>query len=496
MEIKEIKDLESALKAIASLLAEIAELQRQLTWFQRQVFGAKSERLLPQPDNTPSLFDMAPPAAPEEPQTEAVEAHERKKREKNGWAEMSKELPREEVVIDVPEAEREGMELIGYEISERYARRETCFFIKVIKRAKYAAPKDALRGVVTAPAAGDFLDSASGKTKFDVSFVAGLVADKIENHLPLYRQAEIMAREGVPVNRSTLQSLFAGAARQLEVLYDRQNELIRQCDVIHGDETSIRLLEPGKGKCKRAYMWVKMTGVGPPLISFHFADSRKKEVAEELYKDYYGTLIRDNYVGYEDLAATHAGCWAHVRRKFFDANNAGYSGAERFLNLIRNLYTLEREAKLRSESKDSETALFNERKTARRTSAKLTAEFFMLCLQQQTTEIPSSPLGKAVNYALNQREALERFLKDPRLNIDNNPAENVIRPIALGRKNWLFAGSEAGGKHLAILASFAATCHKNSVNFRRWLESILVKLGETPTDQIDALLPHQYNGAD
>ena len=496
MKTNEINNLDDVLKIINQLQDENAELRRQNEWLKRQLFGQKSEKLKPVNDATPDLFAAESSPVIEPPPTEAVAAHERKKRDKNGWNNMPKDLPREEEIIDVPESEREGMKLIGYEISERFARRETRYFIKVIKRAKYADPADAVRGVITAPAAGDFLDSSSGKTKFDVSFVAGVVADKIENHLPLYRQAEMMAREGVPVNRSTLQSLFSNAAKSLEVLYDRQNELISQCEIIHGDETPIRLLAPGKGKCKKAYLWVKMTGLGPPLVSFHFANSRKKEVAEELYKDYYGTLIRDNYAGYADLKAEHAGCWAHVRRKFFEANEAGYCGAERFLQLIRNLYTLEREAKLRSEVKDSDVALFNERKTARRMSKKLVSEFFEVCLEFQNKEIPSSPLSKAIVYALNQREALENFLTDSRLNIDNNPAENVIRPIALGRKNWLFAGSEAGGKLLAILASFAATCHRNNVNFRRWLEDILVKLSLTSAAQVDSLLPHRWHGDD
>gem|GEM_PF-3230222 len=129
-------------------------------------------------------------------------------------------------------------------------------------------------------------------------------------------------------------------------------------------------------------------------------------------------------------------------------------------------------------------------------AGKLVEEFFEACAKQKAWEVPSSPLAKAVNYALNQQEALEKFLTDPRLNIDNNPAENVIRPLAIGRKNWLFAGNEAGGKHLAVLASFAATCKKNNVHFRAWLEDILLKLGSTPSTQIDSLLPHLWNGAD
>ena len=119
-----------------------------------------------------------------------------------------------------------------------------------------------------------------------------------------------------------------------------------------------------------------------------------------------------------------------------------------------------------------------------------------MCMAIQGGEIPSSPLAKAVNYALNLQEALEKFLEDPCLNIDNNPAENVIRPLALERKNWLFAGNEAGGKHLAMLAGFAAACHKNNVKFRRWLEDIPVKLSITPASEIDSLLPHRWNGTD
>jgi transposase len=424
-----------------------------------------------------------------------VAAHERKTREKCGWNEIPADLPREEVIIDVPEAEREGMELIGYEVSERVARRDTRFFVKVIKRAKYADKSDALRGVVTAPAAGDVLDSASGKTKFDVSFISGVVSDKIENHLPLYRQAEMMAREGLPIHRSTLCHLFGGAAEPLTVLYDRMDELIMAGDIIHADETLTKLLEPGHKKCKTAYVWGRMSGLGPPLIVFHFERSRSKETAQGLYGDYFGTIIRDAYAGYEDLEAGFAACWAHVRRKLFDAWNAGYLEADTGIKIIRQLYLIEAEAKTRAEKKGTETALFQERKTARRPSSSLVRDFFDFCRRQRDQEIPSSPLRKAVNYALNLESALSEFLTNPKLNIDNNPMENMIRPIALGRKNWLFAGSEGGGQHLAILQSFAATCKANQVNFRAWLEDVLLRLSTTPAADIDTLLPHLWQPA-
>jgi len=485
-------ELAEALEIIRQQSATIEQLTAQLAWFQRQLFGAKAEKFVALPDDAPSLPGLESEAPSEPPEPQHIEAHERKVREKFGWDEIPENLPREEVIIDVPEDEREGMELIGYETSERLARRETRYFVIVTKRAKYADKADALRGVKTAPAPGDYFDTPSGKTKFDASFIAGLVSDKIENHLPLYRQAEMMAREGLPMQRSTLCHLFGKTADTLKILYERMDELLLQSEIIHADETPVKLLDPGNKKCKTAYFWCRMSGLGPPLITFHFAGSRSQETANEIYAGYSGTLIRDAYAGYDALDAGFAACWAHVRRKFFDAFNAGYLPADAALKIIRQLYQLEAEAKARAEKKGTEPALFNERKVVRRTSAKLVKEFFETCRRQAEKEVPSSPLGKAIHYALNLEVPLSEFLTNPKLNIDNNPAENAIRPIALGRKNWLFAGSEGGGQHLAILHSFAATCHAHNVNFSSWLEDVLAKLNSTPAAEIDSLLPHLW----
>jgi len=303
----------------------------------------------------------------------------------------------------------------------------------MVKRAKYADKSDALRGVVTAPALGGCFDTASGKTKFDVSFVVGVVADKIENHLPLYRQAEMMAREGLPIHRSSLHQLYGAAAERLSVLYERMDELLLERGIIHADETPIRQLDPGREKCKKTFLWCRMTGVGPPLTVFRFSPSRSKETANALYGNYSGTIIRDAYVGCEDLDAGHAACWAHARRKFFDALEAGYRDAASELDLIRQLYKIEAEAKRRAEKLGTEQALFQERKTARRASACLAESFFDLCRRREGEETPGSPLRKAAAYALRLEKALSLFLEDPRLNLDNNPAENAIRPVAIGR---------------------------------------------------------------
>ncbi len=501
---KEVNTLPQALKIIvdlqdenAKLKCQIGDLNRQLDWFNRQIFGHKSEKLVDLSSNEVFLPGLEPEknSAKSVP-TETVHEHNRKKRETNGWNEIPENLPCEVTTVTDPKAEADGWTLIGYEESKRIARREIRFFVKVIKRAKYANPNNPLDGIITAAMPDEPFGVEGARTKFDSTFVTGIVVDKIENHLPLYRQSEIMSREGLPINRCTLQNLFTRAAKMLNPLYEVMKKLVDESPIVHGDETPVRLQQPGQGKCKTAYIWVKMTAVGPPVVIFHFANSRSQEVAKELYKDYYGTIIRDQYVGYDVLPAEHAGCWAHVRRRFFEAEHAGYSEAKPFLILIREMYACEYHARSRAVGNESEKTLYAERRKVRKDSVKTVAEFFRLAEQIQSTEIPTSPLGKAVNYAIKQRRALELFLHDPRINIDNNPAENVIRPIALGRKNWLFAGSEEGGANLAVLASLAATCHRNNVNFRKWLNHVLIALPDTPISQVGNLLPHLCNGDD
>ena len=301
------------------------DLQQRLDWFLRQFFGQKSEKMLPGPEDESYLpgFEGSQPEKSEEKTTETVHEHERKKREVNGWSEIPPDFPREEVILTNPEAEAQGLKCIGYEISERLARHPSSYYVKVIKRAKYADPEAPLSGVQTACASTDSFGQENGKTKYDISFIVGIVVDKVENHLPLYRQAEIMNREGLMINRSTLQHLFTKTAEFLTPLYERMCIIIDHCEIIHCDETTVRLLVPGNGKSKIAFLWLKMTAIGPPLAVFHFADSRSKEAAENFLRNYLGTIIRDMYSGYDDLPVEHAGCWAHVRRRFFDAEKAG-----------------------------------------------------------------------------------------------------------------------------------------------------------------------------
>ena len=488
MVLPEVTTFDEARQIIREQAEEIEKLSNELAWFKRQMFGSKTEHYIPE-DNTPSLFpEEESPEPSKEVQTATVAEHERKVRQPNALSEIPADLPREERVIDVPEEEREGMILIGYDESERIAFR-TGLYVIHFKRAKYADPSDTLRGVVTAPAPGDVFDSVSGRTRYDASFIAKVVADKVENAIPLERQARMFGNEGLPVAPSTLEDLYKRTADALHPLYERMIEQIMQCDILHADETFIKLMIKGTKKCKQAYLWYRLTGVGPPMIAFHFSPSLSRNVAESLLGNYSGTIIRDSYTAYEKLDCEVACCWAHVRRRFLQAIECGYTKAEAPLKMIQALYQIEREAKARAEKKGTDTALFHARKEARRQSQKLVREFFEQCRALKESERPSSPVAQAVSYALNIEEELKKFLKDARLNIDNNPAERLNRGIAIIRKNCLFAGSEAGGQRLAILYSFAATCKANGICFRTWLEEVLPRLTTTPAGLIDSLIP-------
>ena len=211
--------------------------------------------------------------------------------------------------------------------------RYTGLYVIHFKRAKYADPSDVLCGVVTAPAPGNVFDSVSGRTRYDVSFVAKEVVDNVENAIPLERQARIFSNEGLPVAPSTLEDFYKRTADALLPLYERMIDRIMHCDILHTDETFIRSMVKGTKKCKQAYLWCRLTGIGPPMIAFHFSLSQSRDVAESLLGDYSGTIIRDSYATYEKLDCEVACYWAHVRKRLLQAAENGYTKAEPLLNL-------------------------------------------------------------------------------------------------------------------------------------------------------------------
>jgi len=482
----------------------VAHLQHRVDMLERLIHGAKSERfvdpVLAQTGTLPG-FEPAAPQAPAE--TEKIEYERKKaKRDKGGWGMLPDDLPVEEVVIPVPEDQKIGedgqpLKLIGYDEFERLAWR--CGFYKIrYKREKYATPGKSLMGVVTAPHPGDLFDGKTGKERFDASFVAYMIVAKICDCLPLYRQSKALERLRVEVDRSTLCRLFGKSAFALRAIYDALVAELLLGDIIHSDDSPVRLLDPGRGKCKIGRIWVALSGAGPPVAVYEFTPDRKSERPNRFFAKYNGTIVADDYVGYDGLfgrldeSILHAACWAHVRRKFYEALASAKDDATGVLALIQALYAVEREAK-ESAAGAGEVELFSARRRLRgRDSAKLVAHIFERLESLKAAHPPQAPIAKAANYALNLKKELSRFLANPKLNIDNNPAENAIRPVALGRKNWLFAGSEEGGQNLAILLSLVETCKRNEINPHTYLEDVLKRVSKTPASRIAELIPHKW----
>ena len=289
-----------------------------------------------------------------------------------------------------------------------------------------------------------------------------MVADKVENAIPLERWARMFSNDGLPVAPSILEGLYKRRSDALLPLYERMIEQIMQCDILHADETFIKLMIKGTKKCKQAYLWYRLTGVGPPMIAFHFLPSLSRNVAESLLGNYSGTIIRDSYAVYEKLDCEVACCWAHVRRRFPQGVESGYTKAEPPLKIIHALYQIERVAKERAEKKGTKTALYQERKNARRQSQKFIREFFEQCRVLNESEQPTSLVAQAVSYALNIEEKLKKFLKDSRLNINNNPAERLNRGIAIIRNPVFIRRNMQSEQHLL---SQVAKRHSASFEF-------------------------------
>ena len=480
----------------AELQQHIQALKDTVAKLQRMLFGQKSEKVIANDAQMllPGMEDLfaEKKAAPEE--KSHVEAHERTKpagQPKAGWNGFPEELPREELVVDVPENEREGLEFAGFETSERLVRRNE-YVVQVVKRKKYAKPNKPSFGVVTAPAPAvpSCFSASSDRCHYDVSVIVHVIAEKLIDAIPFYRQSEMFARIGISFGRSAMCDYFIKASNALAPLFDEMTRMVMACEILHADETTVKMLY--QGKTKTCWIWVRKTGLGPPMTVFHFAQDRSKATAHKILGNYEGTILRDGCPSYNDLPAEAAGCWAHCRRKFFDAQDNSPEYAHRALELIRQLYLLERQAKEEAVKKDGETALFKMRKRVRSISAGYVDSYFDLCHEILGKEPPSSAIAKAAFYSSDREKELRRFLADARLNIDNNPCENVIRPFCIGRKNWLFVGNENGGTSMATLASFAATCKDNGVNFEEWLADVLVRIDTIQASRITELLPHLW----
>jgi len=332
-------------------------------------------------------------------------------------------------------------------------------------------------------------DSPVEKCKADTSVLALVAVKKFVDHLPLYRQREIFLREGIDVALSTLNAWAIEPILACEPLYHAFRADVLARPVIFTDDTPVDMLQEGRGRTKEARMWVYVGGCcGPPYRFFDFTEDRRKERPGQILSKYAGFVQADAYAGYDHLFASsdrivEVGCWAHARRKWDEALDTARLPCTDVLLRIRALYKVEaairtEPAQRRLEVRRAESIPLLDKLYER--VAEIAAERVIL---------PSSLLAKAVGYATNQRQALYRYTTDGRLEIDNNTAENAIRPLALGRKNFLFLGSPRGGKACAMALTFLQSAKAVGANPYDYLHDIYNRLWAHPANRINELLP-------
>jgi transposase len=484
-----------------ALAERIERLQHLLRKLQRMQFGPRSERL---PDEQLQFAFEEVEASLADTQAEA-EKRSPDLRQKNtarrraGRGRLPAHLPRIEQVL-LPESTacpccRGAMVEIGADTAERFDVLPAQFRVLVTKRPKYACR--ACQGVVVQAAAPARLIEGGMPTE---AAVAQVLVARYADHLPLYRQAQGLARQGLEIGREVLAGWLGAAAFEVRPVVARLRQILLGSVRLFADETTMPVLDPGRGKTKKGFAWAiarddrPWGGTEPPAVVFHYAPGRGAEHARDLLAGYTGILQCDGYAGYKGLAAPQDGgegatlvyCWSHVRRGFFDlAKNKTAPIAEEALRRIAALYAIE--DTIRGKPPDLRRA------TRQARSQPLVADLFAW-LEQQLTRLPgSSPTAEAIRYALNHRDGLERFLEDGRVEMDSNIVERAIRPLVLSRKNALFASGDDGGRRWADIASLVETCKLNGVNPQVYLTDLLTRLvNGWPQSRIDELMPWHW----
>ena len=479
---------------IAQLTATIEQLKQQLAWFQRQIFGEKSEkRHLIDPAVQPSLLEgLVSDAKPLDIPTQTIAAHDRKKKSRDGCVtgeglRFDASVPVQDVEIVPPELQGEhadDYEIVRYETTHLLAQRPGSSVILRERRPVLKRKSD--QSLITPPAPARILDNCMA----DVSFLAGLLIDKFLYHLPLYRQHQRLQMSGIQMARSALTQQSSRAMALLKPIAEAQFKHVLQSKVLALDETPIKagLKGNGSGKMRQGYFW--------PLygddqeVSFRYHESRSGKHLQQLLNGFSGTLLTDAYGAYHAYAAnkpeiTHANCWAHSRRNFEQSLESEPTAAGEALQIIGELYRHEQTIRSNDLNGEAKQTYRSEH------SAPVVRLFWTWCEQQCLRQdlTPHSPLAKALKYAMARVQELQVFLSDPDVAIDTNHLERALRVIPMGRRNWLFCMTEAGAADVATIQSLLVTCRLQGVNPYTYLVDVLQRISQYPNSQILDLTP-------
>jgi transposase len=480
--------------------AEIAKLRFQLARYRRAEFGRSSEKLAHEAEQLELAIealeaDQAELLATASPSVataieSAVEAQKPARRP------LPEQLPREDVLHAAPCTCPNcggALRRIGEDITETLDYVPGRF--KVIRHIREKLSCRSCDNIVAAPAP----DHAIARGRAGAGLLAHIVVSKYDDHLPLYRQAEIFARQGINLETSTLSGWVGATSAALAPLIDALSADVMASDTLHVDDTPVPVLAPGTGKTKTGRLWTYVrderpfAGTRPPAALFFYSPDRKGEHPQAHLKEFRGTIHADGYAGFNELFASdrifEAACWAHVRRKFFDVYTANGSPiAKEALERIGRLYEVEKEI--------NGLVPDHRRRERQKRSKPIAAALAAWADEIRRNLSRKSELAAAFRYMRARWTALMRCFDDGRLALDNNPAERALRCIAIGRKNYLFAGSDAGGRRAAAMYSLIESAKLNGVNPQHYLADVLTRIADHPARRIDELLPSNWQPAD
>ena len=475
---------------------KIAELTHQLQQLQKMIFGSHQERFVATDDSkeNPQLalaLDADTIAACKITDAKTVQ-YIRTKTEVThkpmahpGRMKLPENLRRETIILQ-PDTNVTGLKKIGDEITEILDLVPAELYVKQYIRPKYVLPIDGSSTIITAALPERIMQ----KCMFGEGLLAQIAVDKFVDHIPLDRQLKRFLRAGITLPQSTIVDATQRTLTQLTALFEANKIQVLTCNYLHADETPIGVLDPNKkGTTHQGYYWVYYNSI-KKFVLFDYQPGRGREGPGEILKNFQGYLQTDGYSVYDaydkKAGITLMHCMAHARRKFNEALQSDEPRATHALKLFQQLYAIEQ--RIREDGITNEAVVTLRQQEAvpllNELEAWMTAEYPKVT--------PKSPIGKAIAYSLPRWKRLSIYTTQSYLNIDNNPVENAIRPIALGRKNYLFAGSHEAAQRAAMIYSLFATCRLHNINPYQWLKDVLERMHLYNTNNIHELLPQNW----
>ncbi len=478
---------------IATKDLQIENFRAELNALKKMIFGSKHERFIPSsPPSSQLLLDVRAETIASCSVADAKKISyvrnnisvEQKPIQHPGRMKLPENLRREEIIIE-PTGDTTGCKKMGEEITEVLEYEPGELFVKKFIRNKYAKQNNEGVLIGTLPA------RPIEKAMAGEGLLAQIVIDKYADHLPLYRQMQRFERSGVKLSYSTLTDWVSGACKLIEPLFEALKKEVLQSNYLHVDETPIKVMDKSKkGETHRGYYWVYQNSIDK-IVFFDYQAGRGRDGPMGILENFRGYLQTDGYSVYDvfdkkdKIILLH--CMAHARRMFYDALENDEARANYALKEIQKLYAIERTCNEQNLSVDEIKTIRQEK------SIPILTALNEWMKQQYVQATPKSAIGKALGYSIERWEKLSLYTQNGMLNIDNNPVENSIRPVALGRKNYLFAGSHEAARRSGMLYSLLGACKMHGIEPYTWLKDVLQRIATHPINKVQELLPHRWS---